>query len=160
MITLKQNDPGVPIETTMTLAGEEFPITLLPLPLKDQAAAFNKFRKRKNVPNPMSGKMELVDYFDDKDPDFQKAAEDLLDKHVVTFSKIAGPDGELDGSQRASKILLGSVRVDDFENIRVIDPETKEEAVIPRPRTRYFRSMIFDKCNELAETIAEAERKN
>lgn len=160
MIRLKQNDPDVPVDTTMTLAGEEFPITLLPLPLKDQAAPFNRFRKRKNVPNPISGKMELVEYFDDKDPDFQKAAEDLLDRHVKTFSGIAGPDGELDGSQRANKVLLGSVKVDDFEEIRVIDPETKEEAVIPRPRTRYFRALIFDKCNELAETIAEAETKN
>jgi hypothetical protein len=165
MIVLKKKDPGASVETTMTIAGTEFSITLLPLPLKDHMDAFAPFRKRKNVPNPISGRMEFMEYFDDKDDKYLKVAEDLLDKHVVNFKGVAipGADGqpvELDGTKRENKILLGSVKVEDFEEIRVIDPETKEEAVIPRPRMRYFRALIFDKCNELADTIAEAVEKN
>jgi hypothetical protein len=161
MITLKKNDPGKPIETTMTLAGEGFPITLLPMLLRDQVVAFAQFRKRKNVPNPVSGKMEMMDYFDDKDEGYLKVADDLLEKHVIDFHGIGlNPGEELDGTLRENKLLLGSVKVEDVEEVKILDPDTKEVAIILRPRMRYFRNLIFDKCSELAETIAETETKN
>jgi hypothetical protein len=161
MLILRSNDPSKAVETTMELAGETFDITLLPLAIQDYAAAFAPFRRRRNVPNPVSGKMELVEYFDDTDQKAEKVAHELLDKVVIDFKGIAGPDGkELDGKVRENKILLGNVKVKDQEEVKVFEPETKEEAVILRPRTRYFRNLIFDKCQELAETIAEVAEKN
>jgi hypothetical protein len=161
MLILRSNDPEKPVETTMDLAGETFDITLLPLPLKDQIAVFAPFRKRRNVPNPVTGKMELVEYFDDKDDKADEIMNELLCKHLITFSGIAGADGrELDGSKKENKVLLGNVKVKDQEEIEVFEPETKERAVVLRPRIRHFRMLIFDKCNELADTIAEVSEKN
>ena len=161
MLILRSNDPEKPVETTMELLGERFDITLLPLPLKDQIAILAPFRKRRNVPNPVTGKMEMIEYFDDKDDKAEESMNELLCKHVITFSGIAGADGrELDGTKRENKILLGNVKVKDQEEIQVIDPETKERAIVLRPRVRNFRLLIFDKCNELADTIAEVSEKN
>ena len=62
--------------------------------------------------------------------------------------------------EKTMRVLLGSVRVEDFEEIPIEDKETKEKAVLKQRRVRPFRALIFDKAVELAQTIAEAELKN
>jgi hypothetical protein len=161
MITLKKNDPDKPIWTTMNLAGQDFEIELLPLLERDRVSAFSEFMKRKGLVNPISNKMDFVEYMDYKDPRWAKISDDLLDKHVRNFKGIGGNNREeLDGTIRENKILLGSVKVEDIEEIEIIDPESKEKAIVPKKRERYFYQLIFDKCTDLANTIAEAETKN
>jgi hypothetical protein len=161
MIQLKQRDPDIPVETTMTLIGQEFGITLRPLPRKERVTAFAEVSKRKGLMNPVTNKMDFVDYFDYKDPKVREILDNLLDKCVIDFEDIILNGATLDGKLRSSKIAVGSIKIEDVEEIKILDPDTGLTAsIIPRPRTRYFSELILDKCEELAEISIEAETKN
>jgi hypothetical protein len=160
MIKLRRNEPNKSIIAEMTLAGETFKIELIPFSEQEQIKLFKPFRKTKNVVNPLTKRMEIIPYLDNSNVDYMKMSEDLLDKIVVNFWGIGGADGELDGSVRENKILLGSVQVDDVEDITVVDQDTGEKAIIKQPRTRKFSALIFDKASKLAGTIVEVETGN
>jgi len=160
MIKIKKPAIGKAITTEMTLAGETFEIDLMPLTEEERLNVFKIFRKRKNVVNPITKQMELVSYFDDNDLEFQKLADDLLCQVIVDFRGIGNGNGEpLDGTLRENKLLLGSLKVQDIEEISIVD-ESNQTAVIRQPRERYFRTLIFDKAVELSQAIVEAETKN
>ncbi len=65
----------------------------------------------------------------------------------------------LDGTVRENKLLLGSVKVEDVEDIEILD-EAGGKSYIKQKRIRFFRSLIFDKAMELAAVTAESEIKN
>lgn len=162
MIKLKKRSAGVPVTVEMELAGEKFDMEIIPKPRSEQAEVLAEFKKTKTVPNPKTGRMEVVVYYDsDKatNDKYEKKANDLLDEIVSNFHGVGNSEGELDGTKRDNKILLGSVLVEDVEEIQIED-ESGEKAVIKQPRKRMFRQLIFDKSTELADVIAEAETKN
>jgi len=161
MIRIGRREAGKVVSTAMELAGQEFEIDLIPYEEKKQSEVLAKFRKTKNLVNPVSKRLEVITYFDDKDNSYQDVANELLDQLVRDFRGIGGLDGKaLDGTKKENKVLLGSVQVKDVELIEIEDPDTKEKAIVKKPRTRIFRDMIFEKASELASTIAEAEEKN
>jgi hypothetical protein len=161
MIKINKPDTSKAVDDVMTLNGTEFPITLLPLEQKDFFKKFNAFRRRKNAYNPVTKLMDLQTYFDDEDPKYISTVEDLLDAHVLNFHGISiDGETELDGTKRENKILLGSIRVEDNEDIPLEDPQTKEKVIITQKRERPFSALIFDKCMELAKVTAKAEIKN
>jgi hypothetical protein len=145
----------------MTLAGQEFEIELLPLDQRDFRKAMSPFSKRKNAYNPVTKTMDLQSYFDDDDPEYQKAIDDLMDKHIKNFWGIS-VDGEtqLDGTVRENKLLLGSIRVEDKEVIEFEDQATKEKGVFKQKRERFFSALILDKLFDLAKVRAESASKN
>lgn len=161
MIKLNRPNVDAPIETTMTLAGVEFPITLIPLDQKYYLKRMSGFRKRKNAYNPVSKTMDLQTYFDDDDPEYQRVVEDILTEHIVNFKGIS-LDGttELDGTIKENKVILINVRVQDFEVLEWEDDATKEKGKFKQPRDRYFSGLILDKLFELAKIRAEVSGKN
>jgi hypothetical protein len=160
MIKIKRPVVNKTITTEMTLAGETFEIDLLPITEDERLDVFKPFRKRRNVNNPITKQMEIVTYFDDNDPGFRKAADDLLCKVIANFRGIGDEKGlAIDGSLKENKLLLGSVKVQDIEEITVMD-ENNQTAVIKQPRQRYFRALILDKAVELSEAAVETEIKN
>ena len=168
MIKIKKPKTDKAITTDMTLAGETFEIDLMPLTEEERLNIFKTFRKRRNILNPISKQMEVISYFDDDDPKFQKAADDLLDKVIVDFRGLGeeenpdNPTGKLiplDGTLRENKLLIGSVKVKEIEEIPIVD-ENGQTANIKQPRERYFRTLILDKAVELSQATAEAETKN
>lgn len=161
MIVIKKRDPNVPVRTTMELAGQSFDIELLPLTAKDRLEIFKPFEKRKYIPNPVTQLMNEVSYFQDDKGEFKTKREDLIDKHVINFWGIGENENTpLDGSKRENKLLIASIVVDDVEDIRVEDPQTKEIVVIKNHTKRNFGEKILDKCVELSKAIVEAETKN
>lgn len=160
MIKIKKPKPDKVITTEMTLAEETFEIDLMPITEEERIEAFKPFRRRRSVENPRSKQMELVTFFDDDNPGFKRTAEDLLCKVVVNFRGIGDADGNsIDGTVRENKILLGSLKIKDIEDISVVD-ENGQAAFIKQPRERYFRALILDKAVELSQATAEAETKN
>jgi len=160
MINIKKHQPGTPIVTEMELAGTTFEIELVPQTDKENWEVFKPFRKRKNIYNPVTKNMETQTYLDDADPEFAKIADDRLDKVVRNFRGIAVDDVELDGTRRENKLLLGSVQVEDTEDIEIEDAATGERAVIKQKRVRSFRQLIFEKAAQLGKATAEAATKN
>ena len=161
MIKIGRHEIGKAVITEMELAGQKFEIELLPCEAQEFIDVIAPCRRQKSVLNPLLKKMEMISYLDDNDEKYRAITDDLLDKLVVNFHGIGDKDGiPLDGTARANKILLGSVKVEDFEEIPIEDKETKEKAVLKQRRVRLFRALIFDRAVELAQTIAEAESKN
>jgi hypothetical protein len=161
MIKLSKRQTEIPIEDTMRLADTEFPIELLPLDQKEFLKMMSPFRRRKNAFNPVTKQMDLQTYFDDDNPKYQQAIDDLMDKHIRNFKGISlDGETELDGTNRENKLLLCSVKVEDIEEIPMEDPETKEKAVIHQKRERFFSALILDKLFELAKVRAEVATKN
>jgi hypothetical protein len=161
MIKITQPNALKPIETTMKIGETEFQIELLPLPRKNFWKAMSEFRKRKNAFNPVTKIMDLQTYFDEDNPKYQDAIDNMIDKHVINFKGIS-VDGEteIDGTLKENKLLLASLTIEDIEEIPVEDPETHEKAVITQKRERLFRTLIIDKLLDLAKTKVETEVKN
>jgi len=160
MIKIKKPKLNKVVTTEMTLEGEIFEIDLMPLPEEERLKMFRPFLKRKNVQNPFSKQMEITTYMDYNDEAFANVADNLLDHVVINFRGIADEKGSpLDGSLRENKILLGSIKVNDIEEITLVD-ENGQSATMHQPRERFFRTLIIDKAVELAQAIAEVERKN
>jgi hypothetical protein len=159
MIRLIRPSSGSSV-TTMSLAGQEFDIELLHITEEDRVKVFRKFRKNRQVVNPVSKQVEILPFFDDNDPAFKSSADDLLDQVVLNFHGIGDETGkEYDGTLRENKLLLGSIEVEDVEDIPITD-EAGDKAVIHRPRIRPFRALIFDKAVALSKAVAEADKKN
>lgn len=160
MIKISKRKIGVPVVTEMELAGQRFEIELLPTDDMQLFEDFKPFRKTKPVLNSYTKKMEQFTYLNEDDPAFLKVAEKRLLKIVNNFWGIAGNDGvELDGTKDENKLLLGSVQIEDTEDINVEDG-AGGTAVIKQPRVRPFRTLIFEKAAELGKAVAEAEIKN
>jgi|WetSurMetagenome_2_1015567.scaffolds.fasta_scaffold00088_42 hypothetical protein len=160
MIRIKETVEGRAVTCEMELAGDTFEIDLMPISQEDRASVFKLLRKHKQLVNPVTKAMELVPYFDDQDPAIQKAFDDLLDRVIVNFRGIGDSDGNpLDGTIRANKILLGSIKVKDVEDIAVTD-ESGAVTTFKQPRERYFKSLIIDKAIEVGSAFAESDSKN
>ncbi len=160
MIKLKKHQTNTPVVTEMELAGCKFEIELTPIEPSEVVKLFTKFRKWRNVYNPISKQMEIQHYIDDTDPEYLSFTDNLLDKIVKNFKGISDENGNpLDGTVRENKLLLGSVKVEDVEDIEILD-EAGGKSYIKQKRIRFFRSLIFDKAMELAAVTAESEIKN
>lgn len=162
-IKMGSRDLTVPVRTTMELGGIKFEIELLPFSEKEQFAIFREFRKMKKVLNPVSKTMELIPYLDFEDGNDKKLDEKMekeLDRIVRNFWGIGDLEGnERDGTLKENKLLLGSIKVEDFEEIPIED-DTGGKAIIKQKRTRRFSALIFNEAARLAETIIETEIKN
>lgn len=160
MIKIKRKQLDVPVTVDMELSGVPFEIELLPLPQKEWIRILEPFRRRKSVLNPSTSKMEITNFTDEDSVKYMEVTDDLLDRLIRNFRGIAGEnDKELDGTLKENKLLLGSIKIEDVEEIQIQD-EAGDKGVIRRPRTRMFRQLIFEKATELADTTVEAERKN
>lgn len=156
MITLKK--PGSqPVTTTMTLLGEEFMLTLLPLSEEEYAEVFRPFRKVSQVVNKITRQMDRQSYFeDDKNKELDQAIDALLCRKLLDFDGIADEQGKmLDGKADENKIALGNVIVDDVENIDLIDESTGEKGVMKLPRKKRFKFLILDRAKELSSASIE-----
>lgn len=158
-IKLTRNESGKSIRTEMELAGGKFEIELLPCPEKEWWKQFLPFSKTKNIPNVLTKAMNMLEYFDTKDPGYEKLVEDLLDKHVINFWGIEVNGKLLDGSLRENKLLLGDFKIEDDEIIEYTDGEGKKGRFVQK-RERYFRILIIEKIHDLARLKSEAETKN
>jgi len=160
MIKIQKAKPDEAVTVEMTLAGETFEIDLMPITDEERINAFKAFRKRKQLYNPLSKGMELVSYFDDEDPAFRKAADDLLDKIIVDFRGVGDAEGNpIDGKLLENKLLLGSISVEDVEEIPVVD-ESGATSIIRQARKRLLRALIVDRAVALSQATAEVDEKN
>ena len=160
MIKIKRKQLDMPVTVDMELSGVSFEIELLPLPQKEWIRILEPFRKRKTVLNPSTNRMEIASFTDEDSEKYMEVTDALLDRLVRNFRGIAGEnDQELDGTLKENKLLLGSVKIEDMEEIQIQD-EAGDKGVIRRPRTRMLRQLIFEKATELADTTVETERKN
>lgn len=156
MITLKK--PGSqPVITSMTLLGEDFTVTLLPLSDEEYAEVFRAFRKVSQVVNKITRQMDRQTFFeDDKNKELDQALDVLLCKHLLDFEGIADEQGQpLDGKLSENKIALGNVIVDDMENIDLVDENTGDKGVMKLPRKKKFKFLILDRAKELANSTIE-----
>lgn len=156
MITLKK--PGSqPAITTMTLLGEDFTLTLLPLSDEEYSEVFRPFRKVSQVVNKITRQMDRQAYFeDDKNKELDQALDALLCQKLLDFDGIADEQGQpLDGKLNENKIALGNVVVDDVESIDLVDEATGDKGVMKLPRKKKFKFLILDRAKELSSSQIE-----
>jgi hypothetical protein len=161
MIKIKSRKVLDAVECEMELGGDKFPIVLKPITEEYRAEKLMPFRKMKHIRNPVGGKMELVTYWDDLNPEYRKVADDLLNEIIVSFGGVDIEDekGNPITDERERKLVLGSIEVEDMETIPISD-EAGEKASIQVPRTRLFGQLIFGKAISLSKAHMEEETKN
>ena len=99
MIKIKRKQLDMPVTVDMELSGVSFEIELLPLPQKEWIRILDPFRKRKNVLNPSTNRMEIASFTDEDSEKYMEVTDALLDRLVRNFRGIAGEnDQELDGT--------------------------------------------------------------
>ena len=156
----KKRQAGVPVATTIPLAGHDFPIELNPLSEEEVAEAYKPFRKKKSVWNSATKQMESVSYLDTEDPEFSKVHNKLVCRTIHNFlAEDAETGAALDGTLEENKLALASVMVEDFEDVRAIDDEERV-TIVKVPRKRTAGAVVIEKALDLSRATVEAEAGN
>ena len=160
MLKLKRGKPeGTPVETEISISGIKVPMTIIPCEDEEFYKDMRQFRKSRMVHNPVTKQMERIEYWEDKNAEYKKIAEEKLDRHLLNFTAIDENGEPIDGSKKENKLLFAGVIVEDHEEVSLKDEEGNAGFVL-RPRRRAVMALIFDQITELARASIEAVEGN